>query len=175
MRSDNTANPQGPSSLQEDRPLSLHEEPVIADWVDYNGHMNVAYYVLVFDHATDALLDHLEIGERYRNDTGGSVFVVETHVTYLQEVMLDDRLKVTTRIIDSDEKRLHVFHTMYQNGADDVVATGEFMILHVDLATRRSSPFPAHAQEMMRALSEKHGGADSPPQLGRSIGIRGKS
>jgi len=167
MRSDNAPNPH--------RPLSLHEEPVIADWVDYNGHMNVAYYVLVFDHATDALLDHLDIGERYRNDTGGSVFVVETHVTYLQEVMLDDRLKVTTRIIDSDEKRLHVFHAMYQDGADDVVATGEFMILHVDLATRRSSPFPAHAQDMMKALSEKHRGADTPPQLGRSIGIRGKS
>lgn len=148
---------------------------MIADWVDYNGHMNVAYYVLVFDHATDALLDHLDIGERYRNDTGGSVFVVETHVSYLQEVMLDDRLRVTTRIVDSDQKRLHVFHTMYQDGADDVVATGEFMILHIDLATRRSSPFPPRAQEMMKALSEKHGGADTPPQLGRSIGLRRKS
>ncbi|MEK9723750.1 MAG: thioesterase family protein, partial [Rhodospirillaceae bacterium] len=87
------------------QPLDLHRETVRPDWVDYNGHMNVAYYVLVFDHATDVLLDHIGLDAAHRTATGNSVFVAEAHVTYDQEVMEGAALRVTTQVLDTDAKR----------------------------------------------------------------------
>ena len=86
---------------------------VKADWIDYNGHMNVAYYVLVFDHSTDALLESLGLGEAYRQGENKSFFVVESHVTYENEVKKDDLLVVKSRLLGYDTKRLHIFHEMF--------------------------------------------------------------
>src|SRR5689334_23702602 len=93
--------------------LSLHTEEVLPEWVDYNGHMNVAWYVLAFDHATDALLDWLGLGRAYAESENRSVFVLETHVTYEREVTAGDTLRFRTRLIDHDARRLHVFHEMF--------------------------------------------------------------
>ena len=80
-------------------------------WVDYNGHMNVAYYVLIFDHATDATLDRLDVGEAYRRRAGCSVFVGEMHVNYRQEV-LRGRACDRYTLLAFDERRLVLFHEM---------------------------------------------------------------
>ena len=121
-------------------PLDLHRETVRPDWVDYNGHMNVAYYVLVFDHATDTFLDVIGLDTAHRAATGNSVFVAEAHVTYENEVMDGDKLRITTQVLDADAKRMHIFHRMYANDRDEVAATNELMILGVDLASRRVAP-----------------------------------
>jgi len=158
--------------MTQDAPLDLHRETVQADWLDYNGHMNLAYYVLVFDHATDAMLDHVGLDATHREATGQSVFVAEAHVTYDQEVMDGDELRVTTQIIDCDAKRIHVFHRMYANGADEIAATNELMILTVDLASRRVAPMTAPIAEALAELKDRHAALGRPDQAGRSIGIR---
>ena len=152
--------------------LDRHREPVLADWVDYNGHMNVAYYVLVFDHATDAFLDHIGLDDAHRDATGESVFVVEAHVTYEREAMEGDELSVTTQVLDCDAKRMHIFHRMHANGGSEVIATNELMILSVDLNTRRAAPLSDSAAERLHARRAAHDGLEAPAQAGRTIGIR---
>jgi len=153
-------------------PLDVHRDTVDADWVDYNGHMNVAYYVLVFDHATDALLDHIGLDDSHRDATAQSVFVAEAHVTYDNEVMEGDHLRVTTQVLDCDAKRMHVFHRMYVDGSDEIVATNELMILSVDLAARKVAPMAADIAADLAALKTAHDTLDRPAQAGRTIGIR---
>ena len=82
----------------------VHREIVRPEWVDYNNHMNVAYYVLVFDHATDAVFDRLDLGEAYRETTGCSLFVAEAHVTYEQEVSAGDRLRLTGQGVETETR-----------------------------------------------------------------------
>jgi acyl-CoA thioester hydrolase len=157
-------------------PLTLHRETVKPEWVDYNGHMNVAYYVLVFDHATDDLLDHIGLDAAYRDAHGGSVFVVEAHVTYENEVMEGDEVAVSTQILDADAKRMHVFHRMHKPGDPDgtTIATNELMILHMDMAERRSAAMPDAIQKRLTDLRTRHAALPHPPQAGRTIGIRRK-
>jgi len=155
--------------------LDLHRETVKPDWIDYNGHMNVAYYVLVFDHGTDAFLDHIGLDETYRSETGSSVFVVESHVTYELEAHQGDRLRVTTQVLDADSKGLHIFHRMYRSDDAAVVATNELMILHVDLSSRRSQALPDTIVSRLRPLVEAHFALARPPQAGCVIGIRRSS
>jgi len=154
------------------QPLDLHRETVIKDWVDYNGHMNVAFYVLIFDHATDTLLDYIGLDDAHRGATGDSVFVVEAHVTYEQEAMEGDALRVTTQVLDSDAKRIHIIHSMYVGDDDIVVATNEVMILSVNLNTRKTAAFAGPVSERLQTLKSEHAVIPRPPQAGRTIGIR---
>ena len=152
--------------------LCLHTETVQPDWVDYNGHMNVAYYVLVFDHATDAFLDQVGMDAALRETTGSSVFVVEAHITYDQEVMEGERVYVTTQLLDYDEKRLHIFHRMHRVEDDALAATNELMILQVNLNDRRVGPFPEGVRERIAAVAKQQIGLAMPDAAGRQIGVR---
>jgi acyl-CoA thioester hydrolase len=152
--------------------LPQHSEIVTNDWVDYNGHMNVAYYVLIFDHATDVLMNHISLDQEHRNATGGSMFVVESHIVYEQEVMEGINVEIDTLVLDVDDKRLHLFMTMREAGSDVTAATIEMMILHVDLNTRKSAPFPIHIKQELSELKEQHASSAQPSQIGRKIGIR---
>jgi len=155
--------------------LAPHEETVRPEWVDYNGHMNVAYYVLVFDHGTDAFLNHAGLGQDYRERTGHSVFVVEAHVTYQGEVGAGDGLRVTTQLLGHDSKRLHLFHHMHRIGDGRPAAANELMFVHVDMATRRGTPFPDQAMRRLDALEKAGAGLPRPAQAGRAIGLGEKS
>ena len=152
--------------------LPQHSEIVTNDWVDYNGHMNVAYYVLIFDHATDVLMNHIRLDQEHRNANGGSMFVVESHIVYEQEVMEGSTVEIDTLVLDVDDKRLHLFMTMREAGSDVTAATIEIMILHVDLNTRKSTPFPIHIKQELSELKEQHASSAQPSQIGRKIGIR---
>lgn len=156
-------------------PLALHTGTVPAAWIDYNGHMNVAYYVLAFDQATDALLDYLTLDAAYRAQTQCSVFVLEAHVTYEQELVLNDPFRCTTQLFAADAKRIHYFHAMYHAQQGFLAATTELILLHVDLATRRSTPLPDTVQKQLAALLDTHQQLPRPPQAGRTIGIRRKT
>lgn len=148
-----------------------HRETVRPEWVDYNGHMNVAYYVLVFDHGTDNVLDHLGIGRRYCESTGRSMFVVESHVTYEAEVLAGDGLRVTSRVLGCDGKRLHLFHAMHREKDGRLAATNELMFVHVDLGARRAAPFPDDARVRIEAAIAAQSAAPPPPQAGRAIAL----
>lgn len=148
-----------------------HEEIVQPEWIDYNGHMNVAYYLLAFDHAADALLDTLELGVQYRNEKDCSLFAVETHITYQREVLEGDRLAIATRILSYDSKRLHLFHEMYHVASGDPVATNEVMLLHVNMVDRRASGFPSFAVDRIESVYRFHQNSDMPSQAGRAINV----
>ena len=150
----------------------VHEEAVQSDWVDYNGHMNVAYYVLVFDHATDALLDILNMGADYRLQTNSSDFVVESHVTYVREVVENDPLQVASLLLGFDDKRLHLFHHMYHGESGKLCATNELMLVHVDMTSRRSAPFPPLVRDGLEAFSNNQQPFQRPVQSGSVIGIK---
>ena len=149
--------------------LPQHSEKILTDWVDYNGHMNVAYYVLIFDHATDVLLNHVGLDEKYRYKASKSVFVVESHITYTQEILEGTKIEIETLVLDIDKKRLHVFMTMRKIGSSMTAATIELMILHVNLITRKSSPFPDQIKLELEKLKEQHSSLIKSSQIGRQI------
>jgi len=152
-------------------PLSLHTGRVLPEWIDYNGHMNVAYYVLAFDHASDRLFDHFDLGETYRRATDHSIFVLEAHVTYERELKAGDPLAVTTQLIDADAKRLHFFHRMLHGAEGYLAATIELMTLHVNLRGPKAAPIPAAAAEKIQQVLAAHRLLPPPPQLGHRIGL----
>ncbi len=152
--------------------LSLHQETVRPEWIDYNGHLNMAYYMLVFDHATDALLDHLGMDEAYRERTGCTVYTLEGHITYERELHEGDPLRIATQLLDHDAKRLHYFHTMHHAREGYLAATTELIVMHMDTRAGRASPMPAPVLERVEALMAAHRDLPRPEQAGRVIGIR---
>lgn len=155
-------------------PLDQHREVVRPDWIDYNGHMNVAYYVLAFDHATDVFFEHLELGEAYRERTGCSLFALEMHVLYLAELRRGDALRITTQLLGHDDKRLHFFHRMYHAERGTLSACLEIMGLNVEMAARKARPFPPDALSRLEAVTAAHAVLPRPPEAGRVIGLKRK-
>jgi acyl-CoA thioester hydrolase len=154
------------------QPLDVYRAPVEAAWIDYNGHMNVAYYMLMFDRATDALFDRLGLGGAYRQRTNHTLFVLEAHITYEREVKEGDMLRIATQLIDADAKRLHLFHTMYHEAAGYRAATNELLALHVDLAGPAARNFAAAERAAIDATLDEHRRLERPTRLGHVIGIR---
>ncbi|MDH3692057.1 MAG: thioesterase family protein [Gammaproteobacteria bacterium] len=147
---------------------------VLPEWIDYNGHMNVAYYVLAFDHAVDPMLEMFGIGPGYIERTGASQFVLESHVTYLRELTQGDGISITLQLLDFDNKRIHYFMSMYHQEQCYLAATSEQISTHVDLNTRRSVEFPKSVSHRLAQVMKYHGDAPTPSQAGNVIGIRRK-
>lgn len=143
------------------------------EWIDYNGHMNVAYYVLAFDQGTDHFLATLGLDADYLRE-GGSTFALEMHVTYDSELRLDESYVVRTQLIDADAKRLHLFHRMFHAEAGWLAATNEVITMHIDMATRRSAAFPPSIQAVVDDTLAVHTAFPPPQGLGRVIGVRRK-
>lgn len=141
-------------------------------WIDYNGHMNLAYYVLAFDKATDDLYDHLGIGLGYRRVTNTSMFTLAINVDYLREVFAGDHLRISTLILDSDSKRLRYFHQMFQGKSDQLVATNECVAIHVNMNGRRSTPFPADVMARIIESWTEHRQLPVPEQAGRILDVK---
>lgn len=158
-----------------DVPLIAPEITVPKAWIDYNGHMNVAYYVLAFDHCVDYLLDLLGMGESYASGGAGSTFTLQSHVLYLAEVGLGDPLRISMQLLDSDRKRLHYFMHMHHAEKDFLSATCEQVSVHVDLQSRRSADFPEVARDRVKMLSAAHATIERPKQAGAVIGLRRSS
>jgi acyl-CoA thioester hydrolase len=154
------------------RPLALHEETVRPEWIDYNGHMNLAYYLLAFDHASDRLFDFLDIGHGYVKGTNSSFFALETHVVYAEEVHQGDPIRFTSQILGADAKRIHLVHQMFHGGRGYLSATNELMFLHVDLGTRRSAPMPEPQVGNVLRLAAAHAALPRPPETGRVMGLK---
>jgi acyl-CoA thioester hydrolase len=111
--------------------------------------MNVAYFMLVFDHATDAFYPLIGLGKPYRQRTGKSTFAVESHITYQRELSVNEEVKVTTQLLGFDAKRIHYFHTMWHVEKKVQMATLEQLALHVDLTTRKVEPMPEESQRLI--------------------------
>ncbi|MFT5488129.1 MAG: acyl-CoA thioester hydrolase [Paracoccaceae bacterium] len=150
---------------------AIWRETVRSEWCDYNGHLNMAYYVLIFDHATDVFHDSLGIDKPYRLDTNCSTFAVEIHTTYLAEVLEGDEVSVSTQLLDHDEKRLHYFHRMYHAEKGFLSATNEIMTVHVDLGVRKVVPMSDTIRQKATGMFALHRDLPAPDQQGHTIGI----
>ena len=155
-----------------DAPLVLYRDVVRPEWVDYNHHLNVAFYVRAFDFATDALFDHAGLYLDYIERTGCTLYVREMHVSYHREMKEGAPMRFETRILDVDEKRLHLFHRLYHDAEGYLAATNEILCMHVDTAIGRSAPFPPDRREVLAALAHAHAALPAPADRGSVIGIR---
>lgn len=141
--------------------LITYRTPVQEDWVDYNGHLRDAYYLLIFSFATDALMERIGLDADSRGQSGNSLFTLECHLNYLHEVKLGTEVWVQTQIIGFDKKRLHLYHSLHRAGFDEALAASEQMLLHVDLAGPKSAPFTATSQALLEKLRNDQ--RDLPP------------
>jgi acyl-CoA thioester hydrolase len=123
--------------------LWLHEAAVRPEWVDYNGHMNEAFYVLIFGDATDAFYDHVGLDHAARTAGRVSVYTVEAHIQYLVEAHEGEQLRIATRLLAHDAKRLRLHHAMHREADGQVLAVTELLALHVDKTTTRAAAFGA--------------------------------
>ena len=155
-------------------PFDAFRSVVPTDWIDHNDHLNMGYYLVIFDHATDALFEYLGLGPSYREAHNAATFALEGHITYQREVGRDDPLRFTSQLIDFDAKRLHYFHRMYHAEEGFLAATNELMSLHISRETRRSAPMPPHVLAKLEAVKAAHAHLPRPPEAGRVIGLNAK-
>jgi acyl-CoA thioester hydrolase len=140
-------------------------------WIDYNGHLNMAYYGVLFDRTGDEAMELVGLGPEYAKSRNASWFTMEAHFTYLRELSLGDRVRLTLHLLDYDAKRIHYIQEMYHADEGFLAATMEALCLHVDLGAKRSAPFPPDVLDRIAAMREAHKQLPLPPQVGRRIGI----
>ena len=165
------AAPTSSVELDSSLPLRLHEAVVDPSWVDYNGHMTEARYLHVFAEATDAFLRHVGLDDEYLG-RGASAYTVETHLRHVAEVAGLEPLAVVTQVLGADEKRVHLFHTLTHGRSGETLATGEHLLLHVDTARGRSSPWLEPVAGRLAAAAKAHTELPRPDGAGRSVGLR---
>ena len=156
-------------------PILTAEQVVRDDWTDYNGHLNMAYYNVLFDEAVNAALNGLGVGPDQAATGTMSVFTAQAHVHYLRELHAGDRVRVSLRVLGVDAKRLHYVQTMMRAGTHAgeglVAAVSENLTLSVDLSTRRVTPWTAPVFARLQALAAAHADLPVPPEVGRVIGL----
>lgn len=152
-------------------PLSTGERIVPPEWIDYNEHLMDGYYAVAFAEATEAFLDHVGLGPAYREETGSSIYTVESHLCYVRSVLACAHLRYATQVLGADAKRIHVFHRMTEAQTGDEVATNELMLLHVDIATERVAPMPPGRLSVVAALAAEHATLPVPPHTGRRVAM----
>jgi acyl-CoA thioester hydrolase len=140
-------------------------------WIDYNGHMNMAYYNVLFDRAVDEIYELIGLGPDYLKDHGHSTMVAEVHVRYLREVGETDPLRVTVQLLDYDAKRIHLFEQLVHATDNWVSATCETMTLHVDMTAKKVAPFPDSVLKLVERLKAAHSGLPLPDSAGRSVAM----
>ncbi len=144
----------------------------LPDWVDYNGHMSEAYYVLAFGYASDGLMDEVGIDAAYRQAQAASLYTLESHIHYLQEVAGGTALSITTQLLESDQKRLRYFQRLWAAGQEQPVATTELLGLHVAGHPPRSAAFPPAIQARVAALQAAHAPLPWPAVAGQGIQLK---
>jgi acyl-CoA thioester hydrolase len=152
-------------------PFDRYRGEVRPEWIDHNGHMNLAYYTVLFDYATDQMFDVLDLGLAYRRRTDLGTFVTETHNRYERELLVGDKVRVTIQILSADDKRLHLAHEMFRLDNGERAATQELLFLHVDLSARRVCPFPPELRERVHAAAVAHAHLPRPSWVGRHVGM----
>jgi len=152
-------------------PFDVYRDVVRPEWIDHNRHLNMGYYLVVFDLATDEFLGWVGLDEEHRRDRQVTTFCLEAHVTYHREVRAGDPLRFTTLLLAHDEKRIHYFHEMYHAREGYLAATNELLSLHVSERTRRGAPMAPEILARLARIQKAHDARPRPPQVGRTIGL----
>lgn len=140
-------------------------------WIDYNGHLNMAYYNVLFDRAVDEFFALLGVGPDYLEATGHSTFTAEAHVRYLRELNAGEPVRVIIQLLGHDAKRLHYFERLVHAGEGWLSATSENMSLHVDIGARKTAPFPEAVERSIAAMMQAHARLPRPEGAGRKIAM----
>jgi acyl-CoA thioester hydrolase len=140
-------------------------------WIDYNGHLNMAYYNALFDRAVDEVYELIGIGAEYLKRHKHSTFTAEVHVRYVRELHDGDPVRVTFQLLDFDAKRVHYFEQLFHATEGWVSATSENMTLHVDMATKKVAPFPANITRRLARMKAAHARLPRPEAAGRRIAM----
>ena len=156
-------------------PLTTWRGPIQHEWVDFNGHLRDAFYMLLFSFASDGFIDHVGLDEVGRAATGHSIFTLECHINYLLEVKQGAAVEVRTQVMGSDAKRLHVYHSLHLAGTEPLLAGSEQMWLNMDMHLRRSAPFAASVLPQVQAMTARHKALPVPKFVGRVIALPVKS
>lgn len=143
-------------------------------WIDYNGHLNMAYYLVLFDRAIDEALGLAGLGPDYLEERGFSYFTAETHTVYARELSLADPVRVTVQLIDHDEKRIHAYLELRHAAEGWMSASCEKMFLHVAMGERKVCPFPEDIRQNLAVMAASHKRLPRPDALGRVIGLKPK-
>ena len=155
-------------------PFDAYRDVVRPEWIDHNQHMNMGFYMVVFDFATDAFFDHVGLDRPYRRRANVTTFSLEGHITYQREVREGDPLRFTTRLVDFDAKRIHYLHEMYHAQEGYLASTNELMSPHVSEETRRSAPMADDVLARLAEVKAAHGRLEPSPFVGRVIGLKSK-
>ena len=140
-------------------------------WIDYNGHLNMAYYNVLFDRCVDEAYELLGVGADYLSTHKHSTFTAEVHVRYLRETHENEPVRVTFQLLDYDEKRIHYFQRLFHATEGWMSATSENMTLHVDMAAKKVAPFPEKVRRTLARMKAEHGRLPRPEAAGRSIAM----
>jgi acyl-CoA thioester hydrolase len=140
-------------------------------WIDYNGHLNMAYYNVLFDRAVDEVLELLGCGAEYVKSRRQSCFTAEVHVRYLRELHAHDPVRVTFQLLGYDAKRLHFFEQLFHAADGWVSATSENMALHVDMAAGKAAAFPPDVAAGLAKMKTAHAALPVPEAAGRRIAM----
>ncbi|KPA21901.1 L-carnitine dehydrogenase [Shimia sp. SK013] len=148
-------------------PIVTQRRAVPVDWLDYNGHMTESRYLHAFADASDRLMEIVGCDQAYIA-TGGSFFTAETHIRHIDETKLGSVIEVRTRVLMAEGKKMHLWHEMY--AGDTLLATGEHILIHVSLETRRPAPFSPEIATNLKMISEAQAGLEAPEGAGRYVG-----
>jgi acyl-CoA thioester hydrolase len=151
--------------------LPAYRDTVRAEWVDYNGHLRDAFYMLIFSFATDALIDQIGLPDAVRKERRRSIYTLEAHLNYLHEIKQGAQVRVDMRVLGHDAKRLHLYLEMFAGDGDEPVAAGEQMLLHVDTSGPRAAAFDPDVAARVRALADAHAALPPAAFAGRVIGL----
>lgn len=143
-------------------------------WIDYNGHLNMAYYNVMFDRALDELWFRFGIGPDYKKARHGSTFTAECHVRYLREIHLGDPVQISMLLVKADEKRLHTFEELRHATEGWLSATSETIHIHMDMSARKTAPFPSDIRARIEAVAKAHSAVARPEGIGRKIAMPSK-
>ena len=140
-------------------------------WIDYNGHLNMAYYNVLFDRAVDEVYELLGLGLDYVKTKGHSTFTAEVHLRYLRELHANDPVRVTFQLLDFDAKRLHYFEELYHADEGWLSATSENMALNVSMAAKKTAAFPPDVTARLARMKAAHAKLPVPDAAGRRIAM----
>ncbi len=139
------------------------------DWIDYNGHLNMAYYQVLFDRAVDEAFALCGLGPDYVTERNASFFLVESRIRYRRELKLEDAVRVTLRLIAHDDKRIHYAMELRHAADGWLAASCENISINVDMKTRRAAPFPADILANLSAMRDAHAALPAPDGLGEGV------
>ena len=164
-----------------DRPEPLFFAPFVSSimtvepqWIDYNGHLNMAYYNVLFDRAVDEAYELIGVGLDYLKQHRHSTFTAEVHVRYLRELKQGDPVRVTFQLLGYDAKRIHYFEQLFHATEGWVSATSENMTLHVDMTAKKVAPFPDSVMRSLAAMKAAHERLPRPEAAGQRIAMPGR-